>query len=91
MIFLKHVEHKLNHFDDLQSILSHVGETAAKVAGVRLRDMFILRERDEFILVMECPDEDSYKEWRELCPPPPGAKDWVEIAHLPEELINLGE
>ena len=85
MIFLKHVQHKLDNRDDLRSILAHILETAKKVPGVRLRDLFILRERDEFILVMDCPDEKAYQEWRDLCPPPPGAKDWVESAILAED------
>ena len=50
MIFLKHVQYKLGNQDDLQSILAPVRETAAKVVGVSLRDFFILKERDEFIL-----------------------------------------
>ena len=57
MIFLKHVQYKLDNQDKLQSILAHVRETAARVPGVSLRDFFILQERDEFILVMDCPDE----------------------------------
>jgi hypothetical protein len=85
MIFLKHVQHKLGSWDDLQSILTHIRETATKVPGVRLRDFFILQERDEFILVMDCPNEAAYQEWRNLCPPPPGAKDWVEPAILAED------
>ena len=66
------------------SILAHVHETAAQVRNVRLRECFIMQARDEFILVMECPDEAAYQEWRETCPPPPGARDWVEVA-LPVE------
>jgi hypothetical protein len=85
MIFLKHVQHKLDNQDDLQSILAHIHETAKKVPGVRLRDFFILQERNEFILVMDCPSEKVYQEWRNLCPPPPGAKDWVESAILAED------
>jgi hypothetical protein len=85
MIFLKHVQHKLGSRDDLQSILAHIRETAKKVPGVRLRDFFILQERDEFILVMDCLNETAYQEWRDLCPPPPGAKDWVEPAILAED------
>jgi len=88
MIFLKHVQYELDSTDDLQSILAHIRETAAKVPGVRLRDMFILQERDEFILVMKCPNEAAYQEWRSLCPPPPGARDWVESAILPEEFAE---
>jgi hypothetical protein len=85
MIFLKHVQHRLSGRSELDSILAHVRETAAQVRGVRLRECFVLQGRDEFILVMECPDEAAYQKWRELCPPPPGARDWVETAVLAEE------
>ncbi len=85
MIFLKHVEYNLKGRDKLESILAHVRETAAQVRGVRLRECFVLQGRDEFILVMECPDEAAYQEWRVLCPPPPGARDWVEAAIAAEE------
>lgn len=85
MIFLKHVRHKLSGQAELESILVHVREMAAQVPGVRLRECFVLQARDEFILVMECPDEAAYQEWRETCPPPAGARDWVEAAVLAEE------
>jgi hypothetical protein len=86
MVFLKHVEHRLRTPDEARTIRSHVAETAAQVPGVSLRDFYVLRERDEFILVMECPDEAAYQAWRELCPPPSGATDWVESAILASEL-----
>ncbi len=85
MIFLKPVQYKLDYRDHLQSILAHVRGTAAKVLGVSLRNFFVLQERDEFILVMDCANEAAYQEWRDLCPPPQGAKDWVESAVLPED------
>jgi hypothetical protein len=85
MIFLKHVQYRLNDQHELQSLLAHVRKTAAKAAGVRLRDFFILLERDEFILVVDCPDQATYQKWRDLCPPPPEAKDWIELAVLPED------
>lgn len=85
MIFLKYVQHKLSGRSELESILAHVRATAAQVRGVRLRECFVLQERDEFILVIECSDEAAYREWRGLCPPPPGARDWVEAAVLAEE------
>lgn len=85
MIFLKHVQYRFHDQGDLQSKLAHVRETATRVPGVRLRDCFILLERDECILVMECPNEVAYQEWRNLCPPPPEATDWGESAMLAEE------
>jgi hypothetical protein len=84
MVFLKHIKHKLQSADEIRTILGHVRDTASEVAGVSLRDFFILQDREEFILVMDCPDEGTYHHWRSLCPPPPGARDWVEAAYLPE-------
>jgi uncharacterized protein YdaT len=26
-----------------------------------------------------CESEEKYLEWREICPPPPGAEDWYEV------------
>jgi hypothetical protein len=80
MIFIKHVRHRLAHRAEAERVRGHVRETAARVPGVSLRDFLILADRDEFILLMECPDEAAYREWRALCPPPPGAIDWVETA-----------
>lgn len=88
MIFLKHVRYRFCDKDDLQARLAHVRETAAKVPGVRLRDFFILLGHEECILVMECHNEKAYQKWRHLCPPPPGAEDWVEPAILAEEFEN---
>ena len=85
MIFLKHVQHKLGNRDELESIHAHVRKTAAEVPGVRLRYFFILQDHDEFILVMECPDEKAYQEWYDLCPPPPGASAREELAVLAED------
>jgi hypothetical protein len=82
MIFIKHVRHRLATRTDAEAIRDRVRETAALVPGVSLRDFFILTQRDEFILVLHCADEAAYREWRTLCPPPPGAVDWVESAVL---------
>ena len=32
--------------------------------------------------------EEKYLEWREICPPPPGAKDWYEILLTKEEHLS---
>jgi hypothetical protein len=85
MIFLKHVRHKLVSRDELRCIVDRVHNTASRVRGVRMRDVFVLTDRDEFVLVMESPDLAAYHQWRDLCPPPPGATDWVESATLPGE------
>ncbi|MFQ6088164.1 MAG: hypothetical protein ACE5K0_04605 [Candidatus Methanofastidiosia archaeon] len=49
---------------ELVSLLSHVRETASKVDGVEFKDIHFSKGKDEFILVMDCADEDKYLEWR---------------------------
>ncbi len=44
-----------------------------------LKDIYFSNEGKEFVLFLECTDEESYLEWREICPPPPGAEDRHEI------------
>ena len=34
---------------------------------------------------MNCINEDKYLEWRDICPPPPGAKDWYEVLLTKDE------
>jgi hypothetical protein len=34
---------------------------------------------------LECKGERAYQEWRRICPPPAGAKDWFEIFLTKEE------
>jgi hypothetical protein len=79
MIVLKHVEYKIKNPSELESLLNHLDETASKVPGVILKDIYFPRRKEEFVLVMDCTTEDRYLEWRDICPPPPGAKDWYEV------------
>ncbi|UCF08200.1 MAG: hypothetical protein JSW28_00465 [Thermoplasmata archaeon] len=79
MIILKHVEHEIKDLDELERLLSHLGDTISRVDGVELVDIYFPKGKDEFILELDCTNEDKYLEWREICPPPPGARDWYEV------------
>jgi hypothetical protein len=78
-IILKHVTYKIKDSGELESLLSHLQETTSKVDGVEFKDIYFLKNKDEFVLVMDCINEGKYLEWRDICPPPSGAKDWYEI------------
>ncbi|MHA1959813.1 MAG: hypothetical protein ACW99U_06260 [Candidatus Thorarchaeota archaeon] len=79
MIILKHIEHKLEDLAELVKLVKHVEETTSRVSGVRLLDIYFPRDENEFILLLECTSEESYLEWRDICPPPNGARDWYEV------------
>jgi hypothetical protein len=85
MIILKHVEHEIRDGNELSSLLAHLDETTAKVPGVAISGIWFPRGKREFVLVMDCTSEDKYLEWREICPPPPGAGDWYEVLLTKEE------
>jgi hypothetical protein len=79
MIILKHVEYRVKDLSELEDLLRHLDETTSKVPGVTLQDIFFPRGKEEFVLVLGCTTEDRYLEWREICPPPPGSRDWYEV------------
>ncbi len=85
MIILKHVESKIKDTIELEKLLSHLKETTSKVDGVILKDIYFPKDKDEFILILECVNEDKYLEWREICPPPPDADDWYEVLLMRDE------
>jgi hypothetical protein len=79
MLILKHVEHEIKDADEMESLLAHLMETTSQVEGVVLKDIYFPKGKKEFVLFLECGNEEKYLKWREICPPPPGAKDWYEI------------
>ena len=79
MIILKHVEHKIKNKKELVGLHSHLGETTSRIDGVELKDIYFPKDKDEFVLLLECLGEDKYLEWREICPPPTGVNDWYEV------------
>jgi hypothetical protein len=88
MIILKHVEYKIKDSSELEGLLNHLKETTSKVDGVEFEDIYFPKDKDEFVLIMECTTEDKYLEWRDICPPPPGAKDWYEILLSKDEYFS---
>ncbi len=89
MLVLKHVEYEITGRDQLESLISHLRETTLKVDGVTFNDIYFKKDKKEFILFLECESEEKYLKWREICPPPPGAKDWYEVLMSKEEHFSL--
>jgi hypothetical protein len=79
MLILKHVEYKIKDKQELGKLLDHLNKTTSMIDGVYFKDIYFLKDKDEFVLVLDCDSEDKYLEWRDICPPPPGAKDWYEV------------
>jgi len=48
-------------------------ETTSKVDGVSLKAIYFPKNKDGFVLVLECVSENKYLEWREICSPLAGA------------------
>ncbi len=60
MIILKHVEYKIKDSSELEGFLNHLKETTSKIDGVEFRDIYFPKGKGEFILVMDCINEDKY-------------------------------
>lgn len=88
MLFLKHVEYEIKDTAELGGLLAHLRETTSKVDGIAFKDIFFMKGKKEFVLFLECDSEKNYHEWREICPPPLGAKDWHEILLSKEEHLS---
>ena len=79
MLFLKHVDYEIDDKTKLEGLLAHVKETISQVKGITYKDIYFVKGKKEFVLFLESENEAKYLEWREICPPPPGAKDWHEV------------
>jgi hypothetical protein len=79
MIILKHVEYVIGGREELGNLLSHLRETSSKIDGVEFKEIYFPEGKNEFVLVLDCANEQMYLEWRNICPPPTGARDWYEI------------
>lgn len=85
MLILKHVDYEIRDSAQLEGLLAHLRKTTSQVEGVTYKDIYFVKGRKEFVLFLECESEEKYLEWRKLCPPPQGAKDWYEIYLTKEE------
>lgn len=85
MVVLKHVLHTIKDSNELEKLLHHLKETTSKVDGVEFKEIYFPRDKDEFVLALTCITEEKYLAWREICPPPPGAKDWYEVMYTKNE------
>lgn len=88
MIVLKHVEYEIRDADELENLLNHVNQTISRVDGVEFKEINFPRDKKEFVLALDCTDENRYLAWRSICPPPNGAKDWYEILLSSEEFLK---
>lgn len=79
MIILKHVEYKIKDSTELKRLLSHLRKTTSEVDGVEFKNIYFPKGKDKFVLVIDCVAEEKYLAWRDICPPPHGAKDWHEV------------
>ncbi len=88
MLVLKHVEFEIKDEAQLKSLLAHLHETTSRIEGITFKDIYFLKNKAAFVLFLECEHEADYLRWREICPPPPGAKDWYEILLTKEEQLS---
>jgi len=79
VVILKHVEYEITDATQLENLEAHLKETTAEVEGVSYKDIYFVKGAREFVLYLQCESEEKYLQWREICPPPPGAKDWYEV------------
>jgi hypothetical protein len=88
MIILKHIEYAIEGPSELEGLLGHLKETTSEIDGIEFKDIYFPEGKDEFVLVLDCASEDVYLEWREICLPPDGAKDWYEILLTKDEQFD---
>lgn len=88
MLILKHVEYEIKDRTQLENLLAHIIKTTSQVEGILFKDIYFIKDKKEFVLFLECESEEKYLEWREICPPPPGAKDWYEILLTKDEYFS---
>jgi hypothetical protein len=88
MLILKHVEYEIKDNKQLEDLLAHIRKTASQIGGVVFKDIYFLKGKKEIVLFLECESEKKYLEWREICPPPPGAKDWHVILLSKDEYFS---
>ncbi len=85
MLILKHVEYEIQSKTQLTNLLDHIKKTTSEIDGIFFNNLYFRNDKKEFIIFLQCDSEKKYLEWREICPPPPGANDWYEILLSKEE------
>jgi hypothetical protein len=88
MLILKHVEYGIADTIELENLLTHLRKTTSRIEGVNYKDIYFVKGKKEFVLFLECESEENYLEWREICPPPPGAQDWYEALLTRDEYFS---
>ncbi len=88
MIVLKHVEFEIKDNSELDGLLNHLHLTTSKIEGIEFKQIYFNNGKKEFVLFLDCKNEDKYHKWRTICPPPPGAKDWHETYLTREEYLK---
>lgn len=93
MLVIKHVEDEIADTTELESLLTHLRKTTSQVEGITYSDIYFVKGKKKFVLFLGCESEEKYLEWREICPPPPGAKDWCEVLftkdkHFSYQVLN---
>ncbi|MBI5206880.1 MAG: hypothetical protein HY934_03725 [Candidatus Firestonebacteria bacterium] len=87
MLILKHVEYEIKNINQLEGLLAHIKETTSQVKGVSYENIYFIKDKKEFVIFFKCESEKKYLEWRKLCPPPIGAKDWYEVLLTKDEFF----
>jgi hypothetical protein len=89
MIIIKHVEYKIQDLNELENLVDHLKETTSRIEGITLKDIYFRKEKSEFILLLECLNENIYLKWRKICPPPKGGRDYYEVFMSKKEYVQI--
>jgi len=60
MLKLKHVEYEISDIDQLEALLDHLDETTSQVDDISLKDIYFVKGKKEFVLFLECENEEVY-------------------------------
>ena len=85
MLVLKHVEYRISDTAELKMLTDHIKKTTTDIDGIEFINIYFPKNKEEFVLFLECEEENVYLDWRNICPPPNGANDWYEIFLNTEE------
>lgn len=89
MLILKHVGFEIPDNDQLNHLIAHIQKTTSQIGGIKFNDILFPKNKKEFVLFLECENEEIYHRWRKICPPPPGAEDWYEAFISKEDKFSI--